>query len=1094
MMRAKGSCRTVFLLLLGLLPVVLWGCEEDEIAEFACSPDGRWVAYVRGGGLYVARVTEARALRAEVVAEDVVDPGVSWSPDSRQLLFTSAAGGSWDLWQAVLTEDDKWTTGQVTTHPAKEWGPVFAPDGRRAVFLSYRSRQCDLWLVRLEESVTQQLTSDAADERSPSFGVDQAVVYYLRTPDHDVYQLRAVDINSGAVTVVAEGLRRASRALASQVHQKVAAVVDGEVVLYSLAGGTVQGLRGIMPSRSWSVLGPGRDIAWSADGLDLLFVDRENRVRVQPLRGGRPVWDGYYRGRLPALSGQGGRLAWVSELEPEASEFFTAAGGLPKTQFIMLQDLSQGSYQCIYAESLTLFSASRVMAALGDFEAERELLETVLADRSGEEPDPGLLSAYVLALARAGRADEAMQQARSQLQDGFLVGILALAYAGDSDEALSRFRRSDDARGLELARALSAFSGRERRYLSAAVRARLEGRWTEALEKYNRLRHRPLPGASLAFVTFDAGRVQEKLGRPGEALSCYRWIIRTVGSGWSSAQAARRGGDLAERLGLTEEARNFASMSVLYADTPEDSFGAVLNQVRLGLESGRREQRQRVLGLVRTELRDALKRCESPAAVGSAAVWVLDLYGEHGAANEFASAVLSEGAGESSLTLLAGSAAWVPPELLYEARSEGMPSWLRARLQLAAQGLSPERQRSFDALSRVLLGSSNKRSDLWPPASMLGQASDGEPDELRISLLYCLGNRALNAGRPAQAVDFFLSMLELLEDPIAETHFRSLARLAGDEPQVVQDWLLTLRANRMLFWGEAAELARRAVELAAHEEVSVIGRFVDRLPAAPSLVKPKPREQRRRLLSFLKRHPGCRFEDAVLLYAALLQGGVEQANALRTILRRFPASPYWRDAKQRLVATLTAQGNYWLAARWLEELLPLRPNEQPQLMQEIASLYLDPLNELPAALAWARRAAQEARGTTDWAAAQRALIKTLGRAELWAEQASAARRLIDNAGDDSWVTDGRAQLVLAQALESAGDWEQAENAYLAFIDSFSDRTEVQDGKLVAELLPKLSLSGLRTLEENHSSLIQEALPELSPSERERIVLLLQPQE
>jgi len=1097
--------------LLGCL-LVLSGCEEDAILEVAWSPDGRWLAYVRGESLYVAPVTPARALRARAVEEvvkEVPDPHLSWSSSSQEFLFTSTAKGGWDIWRARLGEAGRWKAERLTTHPAKDWGAVFAPDGRRFVFLSYRGGQCDLWLSRLAGGSAQPLTDDPAEEWALSFGVDRALLYYLRTAEGGVSQLRGVDLNSRAHGVVAEGLQEVSEAVASPGRQRVAIVAGGELSVYSLVPGAVRGFRRAVATRGWSRLGPGHDVAWSSAGDRLVFVDRAGQVRVVGFEGGRASWDRRFAGRLPRLGPEGRRLAWVVEPSPQpvslpnlVPEVKPRGSGEPLSpELIFIGQLPVAQYQCVYAEEPTLLAAAREMAALGDFEGEAALLEAMLGARSSVEVDPEMLTAYAFALAKVGRANEGLQVARTQLNDDAAVGVLALAYVKDDAVASRALARSDNPWAVGVGRLLEELDTADREPLREAVRGRLEGRYREALAAYSQLRRRALSPPAESLVVFEMACLQAALGRPGQALGSFRWVTRNV-PGWSSTststgapsealgrEAARRAGALAERLGLESEAIDFARLYSLSATTPTEEYASRLNQVRLGLKSGSEVHRQEVLVLVS----DLLVPAVADGRVGSeealAATWVLDLYGEHEKANAVLAAVFSnEAEGSRALPGLVSALHWLPAEAVFDVSPAAVPEWLVRRLELASRVLGPGRRRLLDGLLQLATGSPVSTVDV--EAVIKGLDTEGERRRARIALDYIVGNRALNDGRMAEATARFGELLELDGQRADAGHLRTLREMATTVPDEVGDWLLALRESRSVVWAEVARMLASVTGLVDLGGTGALAQFADRLPPAPRLEPPDPEHGREVLARFQQTHPEWPLADAVAYYRAGLLRGRAQPRAFRTFLHRYPDSVFWDEAGDAMVQGLENEGAYWLAAQWLEELLEVRPEARVALLRRIARLYRSRLAEPAVAVAWAKRAATEAEGTGAWPGAQQALVVALGEAKLWAEQAEAAATLVSTAPESEWVRSGGALLVRAQALERAGDWQQAGPAYLEFVEKFPDHEELQDGRLLVRVIPHLSLSDLRRLHRGEQEKMRAALPELSRGERERVFRLV----
>jgi tricorn protease len=120
---------------------------SDEIEQYAVSPDGRLIAYVLRGDIYVTRNDEddKRSVRLTQGADR--DRDVAWLND-RALLFVSDRQQQNDLYlltSADPQEDDifdslKHRITRVTETPEEEFGPVVAPDGERLVFRQDRGR------------------------------------------------------------------------------------------------------------------------------------------------------------------------------------------------------------------------------------------------------------------------------------------------------------------------------------------------------------------------------------------------------------------------------------------------------------------------------------------------------------------------------------------------------------------------------------------------------------------------------------------------------------------------------------------------------------------------------------------------------------------------------------------------------------------------------------------------------------------------------------------------------------------------------------------------------------------------------------------
>lgn len=170
----------------------------------AVSPDGAWVAFVRGGRLdqqdvYVVRVADGQERRLSRTGGRI--RGVDWSPDGHSVLYASDVGGGFGLWRAAIDgsqaawlplngqdiynpvvaasgrlvfesisfEENLWSL-DLTAGPhasperlalrstRQETLPAFSPDGRELAFVSNRSGQRTLWLGSFDSANSRPLT------------------------------------------------------------------------------------------------------------------------------------------------------------------------------------------------------------------------------------------------------------------------------------------------------------------------------------------------------------------------------------------------------------------------------------------------------------------------------------------------------------------------------------------------------------------------------------------------------------------------------------------------------------------------------------------------------------------------------------------------------------------------------------------------------------------------------------------------------------------------------------------------------------------------------------------------------------------------
>ena len=163
--------------------------ETPTVKEFVpvISPDGRLLAYL---DLPMNRPPQYRLMVVElpggiprVVTEDrVLFSPVRFSPDGRQVLFTSDRLGTADVW---VTAVDGSGARALTMSPAVETAGDWSRDGSTIVFVSDQGGKDELWLMDTQGQDRRQLTNDSDTASLPAFSPDAAWVVYTSTKSHN---------------------------------------------------------------------------------------------------------------------------------------------------------------------------------------------------------------------------------------------------------------------------------------------------------------------------------------------------------------------------------------------------------------------------------------------------------------------------------------------------------------------------------------------------------------------------------------------------------------------------------------------------------------------------------------------------------------------------------------------------------------------------------------------------------------------------------------------------------------------------------------------------------------------------------------------
>ncbi|MCB9339329.1 MAG: PD40 domain-containing protein [Lewinellaceae bacterium] len=118
---------------------------NDDIAEMALSQNGKEIAFVHRGEVFVSSVKEGTTRRITNTPEQ--ERSVSFSPDGRSILYAGERNGSWNIYQTSLTRDEEkyffnatiLKETPVIETPAEEFQPAYSPDGKEVAFLEERT-------------------------------------------------------------------------------------------------------------------------------------------------------------------------------------------------------------------------------------------------------------------------------------------------------------------------------------------------------------------------------------------------------------------------------------------------------------------------------------------------------------------------------------------------------------------------------------------------------------------------------------------------------------------------------------------------------------------------------------------------------------------------------------------------------------------------------------------------------------------------------------------------------------------------------------------------------------------------------------------
>jgi Tol biopolymer transport system component/C-terminal processing protease CtpA/Prc len=116
-----------------------------QISDFALSPNGKEIAFIARGEVFVTSVKHGDTKRITNTPEQ--ERSVSFHPNGRGLLYASERNGSWNLYRTDLTDDDEpyfflstaFEEKPVLETELETFQPHYSPDGKEVAYLEERT-------------------------------------------------------------------------------------------------------------------------------------------------------------------------------------------------------------------------------------------------------------------------------------------------------------------------------------------------------------------------------------------------------------------------------------------------------------------------------------------------------------------------------------------------------------------------------------------------------------------------------------------------------------------------------------------------------------------------------------------------------------------------------------------------------------------------------------------------------------------------------------------------------------------------------------------------------------------------------------------
>jgi Tol biopolymer transport system component/C-terminal processing protease CtpA/Prc len=115
------------------------------VTQFALSPNGKEIAFVSRGEIFVTSVEGTQTKR--ITNTPSQERSVQWHPEGRRLIYATERGDSWDIYTAeIVRKEEPYFYAStlieekaLVATPAEEFGPKYAPNGKSVAYVSDRN-------------------------------------------------------------------------------------------------------------------------------------------------------------------------------------------------------------------------------------------------------------------------------------------------------------------------------------------------------------------------------------------------------------------------------------------------------------------------------------------------------------------------------------------------------------------------------------------------------------------------------------------------------------------------------------------------------------------------------------------------------------------------------------------------------------------------------------------------------------------------------------------------------------------------------------------------------------------------------------------
>ena len=186
----------------GTNPINLTRTIERADGHSSWSPDGKQIAFTSAELLNEDTLANSNIFVIDadggnprnITNHDALDQTPDWAPDGNRIVFSSSRDGNWEIY---VMNTDGTNPINLTNHPAKEGRPDWSPDGNRIAFTSDRDNNLEIYLMNADGTNPINLTQHPAEDDQSSWSPDGTRIAFesYRDENWEIYLMDADGAN-----------------------------------------------------------------------------------------------------------------------------------------------------------------------------------------------------------------------------------------------------------------------------------------------------------------------------------------------------------------------------------------------------------------------------------------------------------------------------------------------------------------------------------------------------------------------------------------------------------------------------------------------------------------------------------------------------------------------------------------------------------------------------------------------------------------------------------------------------------------------------------------------------------------------------------